>query len=147
MKTKASEDKRFKSGPTVPQPFALSKSRRPETESKPQPESEFVPLKIRVENFFAKETFCSKRAQKKQNEDEATPVKLTESGSKLTIAKEPLLLSQERSKFKQKDTKTSEDIILEDMERKAFKALPLNRRLFEKKDSPPREIAHKPTTF
>ena len=112
MKAKASEDKRLKSGPTVPQPFALSKSRRLETESKPQNESEFVPLKIRVENFFAKETFCSKRAQKKQDDEEPTPVKLTESGSKLTIAKEPLLLSHERSKFKQKDIMTSEDIIL-----------------------------------
>ena len=43
--------------------------------------------------------------------------------------------------------KSSEEIILEDMNRCAFKALPLNRRLFEKKDSPVKEPRPEPTTF
>ena len=134
-------------GPTVPQPFALSKSRRPESEATSAEKSDFVPLKIRVENFFAKETFSSQRSAKKKQNDEDTPVKLSESGSKLTIAKEPLLLSQERCKLKQRDMKSSEEIILEDMNRCAFKALPLNRKLFEKKDSPVKEPRAEPTMF
>ena len=43
--------------------------------------------------------------------------------------------------------KSSEEIILEDMNRCAFKALPLNRKLFDKKDSPVKEPRPEPTTF
>ena len=70
-----------------------------------------MPMKVRVDNFFAKETFCSMRSSTlRQNslEDEDESVRYVDVGKHLTIAKEPNLLSAERSKFK-KDLKSTED--------------------------------------
>ena len=88
-----------------------------------------MPMKVRIDNFFVKETFCSKRSSTlKQNslEDEDDSVHYVDVGKHLTIAQEPNFLSAERSKLK-KDLKSTEDKILEEMNRGAFKALPLNR--------------------
>ena len=103
-------------------------------------------MKVRIDNFFVKETFCSKRSSTlKQNslEDEDDSVHYVDVGKHLTIAQEPNFLSAERSKLK-KDLKSTEDKILEEMNRGAFKALPLNRQLFEPRVSPSKNQQVKP---
>ena len=95
-------------------------------------------MKVQIDNFFVKETFCSKRSSTlKQNslEEDDDCVKYVDVGKNLTIAQEPNLFSAERSKLK-KELKSTEDKIVEEMNRGAFKALPLNRKLFEPRDSP-----------
>ena len=56
-----------------------------------------------VDNFFVKETYCSKRsATKRLNslEDDDEQVKYVDVGKHLTIAEAPILKSAERSRFK-----------------------------------------------
>ena len=103
-------------------------------------------MKVQIDNFFVKETFCCKRSSTlKQNslEEDDDCVKYVDVGKHLTIAQEPNLFSAERSKLK-KELKSTEDKIVEEMNRGAFKALPLNRKLFEPRDSPSKLQQAKP---
>ena len=72
----------------------------------------------------------SSSLRSKQDED-SEPVRYIDVGKHLTVPNEPNLLSAERSKLKS-DLISTEDKILEDIQMKgAFKAKPLNRKLFE----------------
>jgi len=106
----------------VPLPFNLSASKRQKTEDGNQ----FVPLKVQVEQVFHQ-----------LREDEGFEVAHSgkQSQPKLTVPCDPTLLSSERSKLYEEVVSTEDKILAEIHNRRPFKARPLNRKLFERRDS------------
>ena len=119
---------------TVPKPFALSTSKRTNVSlvvDDVDQKEEFVPLCKQVDNF-EKEFRMLQPFEDSGSKEWVEP--------KLTQAVEPHLLSAERSRLRNitAELLSTEDKVLEDIKNKGtFKAMPLNRKLFEAKDPIP----------